>query len=158
MSTACEIEFENNPRKIVYAGQILRGTVRLTLTESINVRCVYIRIKGKAFARWNHGKSRVVAKEDYLDERTYFGGSNELKSSIKLSAGTHNYTFEFMLPPNLPSSVEGKTGRIKYTVRVILDVPLWTNKEFKEQFTLIHASNLNDYPSLRVINFITFIL
>lgn len=69
MTKTCKIVFENSPGKIVYAGQVLRGTVCLNLTEKTTVRGVYIRIKGKAYARWNVGNSRVVAKENYLDER-----------------------------------------------------------------------------------------
>ncbi|XP_055295696.1 arrestin domain-containing protein 1-like [Sitodiplosis mosellana] len=149
MSATCDIEFENNPRKIIYAGQLLRGTVRLNLTENFNVRSVYVRIRGKAFASWNSVETKVEVNEDYLDKKMYFVGSRESTSKINLEAGVHNYTFEFMLPSNVPSSIEGKYGQIKYTVGVVLDVPLWTNKVFKEPFTLMKALNLNDYPSLR---------
>lgn len=69
--SSCEIEFENSPRKIVYAGQLLRGTVRLYLAEKTTVRRVYIRINGKAYARWNVGSSRIVSKEKYFDERVH---------------------------------------------------------------------------------------
>lgn len=71
MSVSCEIEFENSPRKIVYAGQLLRGTVRLNLTERITVRSVYVRINGKAFAKWDSGQSKIVAKESYFDKKMY---------------------------------------------------------------------------------------
>lgn len=74
MSNACEIEFENSPRKIVYAGQLLRGTVRLNLKEKTNVRGVYIRINGKAYARWQVGNTQVVAREKYLDEKLFLLG------------------------------------------------------------------------------------
>lgn len=47
MSTTCKIEFENNPRRVVYAGQLLRGRVRLNLTKSKTVRGLYIRIHGR---------------------------------------------------------------------------------------------------------------
>lgn len=69
MSSTCEIEFENNPRKIVYAGDFIRGKVRLNLTENTNVRCVYIRINGKAKASWQQGRTRITSKEKYFDER-----------------------------------------------------------------------------------------
>lgn len=81
MPTSCEIEFENNPMKVIYAGQLLRGTVQLSLTEEKTVRGVYIRIHGKAYTHWTTGsgdnRKTFTGSEDYLDERTYFvGGSS----------------------------------------------------------------------------------
>lgn len=78
--TTCKIEFENNPRKVVYAGQTLRGTVRLNLTKSKLVRSLYIRIHGRAYVHWVDGtndnrKVRVfTGNEDYFSERTNFLG------------------------------------------------------------------------------------
>lgn len=156
MSATCDIDFENNARKIVYAGQLLRGTVRLNLLKKTDVLSVYIRINGKAYARWSHGKTTIVSEENYLDERIYLVGSNEAKCNISLEAGMHENTFEFMLPSDVPSSYEGEFGHIKYTIRVVMDFPRWIDKVFKEKFTLIKALNLNDFPSLRVITIAFF--
>ncbi|XP_055294937.1 arrestin domain-containing protein 1-like isoform X2 [Sitodiplosis mosellana] len=79
----------------------------------------------------------------------YFIGSRGSAGKIRLKAGKYKFTFEFILPSNVPSSIEGKIGQIKYTVRVVLDMPLWMNKVFKEPFILMKALNLNDLPSLR---------
>lgn len=51
MPTTCVIAFEN-PDRVYYAGQLLRGTVNLTLTNERKVRCVYVRIYGRAYAYW----------------------------------------------------------------------------------------------------------
>lgn len=74
MSTTCDIEFENNRLKIVYTGQVLRGTVRLNLMDTINVRSVYIRVNGKAFAQWRVGQSYTTAQEKCLDEKMQLAG------------------------------------------------------------------------------------
>lgn len=37
----CEIHFENNPTKVVYSGQLVRGTVQLNLSKDTNV-CVIV--------------------------------------------------------------------------------------------------------------------
>lgn len=83
MTIDIDIDFENNPNHIFYAGQLLRGTVRLTLGEEKKVRGVYIRIYGKAYCRWTSGsgKHRVtfVGQENYLNETTYFVGGSEGK-------------------------------------------------------------------------------
>lgn len=76
MPITCEVDFENNPMKVIYAGQLLRGMVRLTSTEHLNVRSIFIKIQGKAHAQWQDGtgeKSKTfTGDEDYLNERTYF--------------------------------------------------------------------------------------
>lgn len=68
MPTTCEIEFENNPDKIIYAGQLLRGTVWLTLTKEKCVRSVYIEIYGKAMAEWSEC-STYGGKQTFFDEK-----------------------------------------------------------------------------------------
>lgn len=74
MPTTCEIEFKNDPDKVIYAGQLLRGVVFLTLTEMKRVRAVYIRISRKAETSWNgpdpkssyRGEQISVIQESYL--------------------------------------------------------------------------------------------
>lgn len=72
MSTSCEIEFENNPKNIVYAGQLLRGTVRLNLMKKTNVHNLYIRITGKLYAFWYEGRTPITIKRNLLDNKMYF--------------------------------------------------------------------------------------
>lgn len=83
MPTTCTINFENNPMKVIYSNQMLRGTIHLNLTRTKNVRGVYICISGKASAKWeeysksssdSHEWDTFKGKEDYLNERTYFIG------------------------------------------------------------------------------------
>lgn len=74
MPTTCNIEFENSPSKLVYAGQLLRGTVQLNLTHQKNVCGVYIRIYGTAFVQWKEGRNELTGQEDYINEQMYFMG------------------------------------------------------------------------------------
>lgn len=77
MPTTCKIEFENNPKKIVYAGQLLRGKVQLNFNVQKTVRSVYIRLHGTAFCTWKQDRKPCQCKEDYLNDITYFvGGIN----------------------------------------------------------------------------------
>lgn len=70
---------------------------------------------------------------------------------MQLLPGTYNYNFQCVLPPGLPTSVEHDLGHIAYGVHVILDIPMWANEEFKENFTVIKTVNLNENPLYRVI-------
>lgn len=83
MPTTCAIEFLNNPQRAIYSGQLLCGTVNLTLTSAKHVRGVKIKIIGRGHCHWTtgSGKNRKShsANESYLDEETYFIGSNDGK-------------------------------------------------------------------------------
>lgn len=70
---------------------------------------------------------------------------------MKILPGAHRFPFECHLPPNLPTSVEGRIGHIRYSARVIIDVPMWRNKEFAQSFTVYRAIDLNADPRMRVI-------
>lgn len=69
---------------------------------------------------------------------------------LVVQAGEYNYTFSCVLPVDLPTSVEGKIGFIRYSVIVNLDRPMWPDQEFEESFTVLKPVNLNDNISLRV--------
>lgn len=91
MPTTCSIDFENNPQKVVHAGQLLRGIIKLTLTEEEQIRGAYIRIYGKAYCQWikGAGKNRrsFTGREDYLDETTYFIGGRD--GNVKITQNIH---------------------------------------------------------------------
>lgn len=67
-----------------------------------------------------------------------------------LPAGTHDFFFTCNLPPDLPSSISGYYGHIKYTACVMLHIPFWPNKKFEQKFHVFKPVNLNDFPELQV--------
>lgn len=74
MPTTCNIEFENNPMKVVFAGQLLRGTVQLIVANQKNVCGVYVYIHGGASVQWKEGRREVTGNEVYLSQQMYFVG------------------------------------------------------------------------------------
>lgn len=69
----------------------------------------------------------------------------------RVDAGHYSYPFECKLPIGLPTSLEEAKGYIRYTVKVVFDVPgIVPDLEFEEFFTVIKPLNLNDNPTLRV--------
>lgn len=83
MPTLIDIDLENNPEKVLYAGQLLRGTIKLATTSEKRVRGIYVQITGKGYCRWSKGsgKSRntYTGREYYLDEKTYLYGDENGK-------------------------------------------------------------------------------
>lgn len=64
---------------------------------------------------------------------------------IRVEPGHQSYPFECELPIGLPTSMEAKEGHIRYTVKVVFEVPdIVPHLEFVEVFTMIKPLNLND--------------
>lgn len=85
MPTTCVLDFENNPEKVVYAGQLLRGSIHLTLTSEKTVRGVYILIIGEASCQWTKGagssRKKYTGSEVYLEQKTYLFGDGNGKNN-----------------------------------------------------------------------------
>lgn len=84
-------------------------------------------IEGEAVSRWtessgsNKSQTTFVGDEKHLEKRFYIFGKKESETSIE--KGTHIYDFEFQLPSNLPYTIEGKYGHVRYFVKATLDLP-----------------------------------
>lgn len=75
MSTTCKISFDNNPEKVFYAGQLLKGTVDLHFKSNKSVRCIYVRVQGFGFVHWKEHRRPCQGNEDYMNAMTCFVGS-----------------------------------------------------------------------------------
>lgn len=79
--------------------------------------------------------------------------SNQIKfelGKIRMMPGTYAYRFQFIIPPHVPSSVEGSVGHIRYTACLTIDIPMFQSKEFQQTFYVLKSIDLNNYPMLRV--------
>lgn len=173
MPTTCEIEFANNPLKVFYSGQSLRAVLRLNLTKQKNVRGVYFQLYGSACASWTeyewfgglHSNRWKIynGSEEYLNKVSYFVGplvgnvsrkqARILRKStrkFKLAPGVHNYTFECVLPSDLPTSFEAKHGHIRYCARFVVDIIYPCRKICELPFFVIKPFDLNLNPILHV--------
>lgn len=64
---------------------------------------------------------------------------------------THRFPFQYKLPPELPASFESEFGSIRYTVKVIIDMPRQMNIEMEETIKVYKMIDAND-PQLQVID------
>lgn len=78
MPTTCEIDFDDNPMKIVFAGEMLCGTVRLKLTKEHCIRAIYIRINGHASVRMDD-PTRSASRQTYLNKKMFLVRGNNGK-------------------------------------------------------------------------------
>lgn len=96
MSITCEIEFENNPFKVIYAGQLLRGTIRLGLTEEKTICGIFVKLSGKAYALWTQGcgdkRKTYTGKEEYLNAETCLVGGRDGKHNEIIINSTESFS------------------------------------------------------------------
>lgn len=177
--TSCEILFENNANHVYYGGDIVKGNVIITLhkekiikgAKSIvlyrnkfiefshlisfcsSISGIYITIVGNAECMWteNSGDKRIFyrGKECYLSTRIFFIGKED-GEPITLHPDVYKYDFSCQLPEDLPTSMEGTHGSIRYTATVTVNVPIWPDKIYRSGFTVIRAVNLNEMFELKV--------
>ncbi|XP_055375336.1 arrestin domain-containing protein 3-like [Condylostylus longicornis] len=163
----CAIKFDNNPLATFYSGSIIHGKVEIILEKPMKIRGISLIISGQASVKWtemeqhidnsrpHNNKTRTetvyyTASESYIHTITYLCGSPN-DSEITLDTGIHIYTFSCALPPQLPSSVEGCYGKIRYSTKVVFDRPWKFDKTFTTGFTVIRVSDLNnEHPSIRL--------
>lgn len=68
----------------------------------------------------------------------------------KLPSGQHNFPFQFMLPPTLPSSFEHQYGQVRYMLKATIDKPWKFDHHTKLPFTVVSLLDLNAIPEAPV--------
>lgn len=68
-----------------------------------------------------------------------------------LAVGNHSFDFTLNLPNNLPSSLEGNHGYVRYTAKVILKRKYKIDLCYKISFTVLSHTDLNINPQMSVI-------
>ena len=63
--------------------------------------------------------------------------------SFELKASRHEWPFKFTLPTQLPTSFEGEFGRVRYSVRVLVQRSWKLDLEYKQVFTVNSVVDLN---------------
>lgn len=131
---------------VYFPGQTVHGKVHFTLTESVSSKGVRLEGNGKAFVRWTTSDGKhtytFVGREDYLQsvENLLYEDGRE----FEIPAGRHEFPFSFQLPEGIPSSFEGKHGRVRYSIKaVIVRSLLQRNFECKQPFTVNAPLDLN---------------
>lgn len=65
MPTTCVVAFENNPSKVVYSGQLLRGVVHVSVTNEKFIQSGYVKFLGEGNVRWTES----IQKKKYDSRR-----------------------------------------------------------------------------------------
>ncbi|XP_064616311.1 arrestin domain-containing protein 2-like [Liolophura sinensis] len=112
------------PNGLIKAGEILKGRLIFSLTESITLKEVTVTIHGRSEVSFQAGKYTYSKKEKYIKEvKTLFPLNGSQDS--ELGPGDHSLDFEQFIPPNVPTSFEGKYGHVRYSIDAKLDRGIW---------------------------------
>ncbi|XP_031836207.1 uncharacterized protein LOC116428565 isoform X6 [Nomia melanderi] len=144
----------DQPQQVYYSGQQISGHVHLDVSEPVNVLGIRLKYKGEAQVYFTDRSAGIRRKfsafESYLHVETYLAGDGKEKSTI--TGGV--YPFSLTLPENLPCSFEGRYGRVRYSIRALLDVT--TIYRFSTNiipFTVAPILDLNRDPLAAVVTY-----
>lgn len=101
-------------------------------------------MEGKAECNWTaKGKTEHKGVQNYFSYTTDFIELNGA-AAVKVQPGRHVFNFEVRLPAEIPYSVEGKHGHIRYQIDADLLAPLTNDLHAEEPFLIIRPENLNE--------------
>lgn len=160
MPTECEIKFDSNPNGVYYSGQTLTGHVELRLDNPKKVKNLKLIISGCAEVKWTKNKisrkngaaashSRRLKRETYTGKEEFITSEVALiprvnDDAIEIPAGTHEYKFSCQIPTQAATSFEGEHGKVRYTIRAVLDRPWKFDQTCTIAFTVLQPLDLNE--------------
>ncbi|XP_029649169.1 arrestin domain-containing protein 1 [Octopus sinensis] len=100
-------------------GEILRGSIQLSLSSPTLLRTIMISVLGEGRVCWEDNQQQNQASEIYMDASKLIMDMKNTEP-LSLNAGPHNFPFDYQLPYNLPSSFIGKYGNVTYVLKAII--------------------------------------
>ncbi|XP_076638878.1 uncharacterized protein LOC143350713 isoform X6 [Colletes latitarsis] len=144
----------DHPQQVYYSGRQVSGNVHLDVEEPVQALGIRLKYKGEAQVYFTDRSAGIRRKfsafESYLHVETYLVGDGKEKSMITNGV----YPFSLTLPENLPCSFEGRYGRVRYSIRALLDVT--TIYRFSTNiipFTVASILDLNRDPLAPVVSY-----
>lgn len=153
------VEFYGGKRTF-YPGEALNGTLRLKVNKELKLRGIRLEFHGKASIHWSEstgsGENRRTRhyrnSETYIDTlATLFGKApGQDGDDPVLQPGDYSYPFQFLIPnQNMPTSVEGRHGYIRYWLKGVIDRPWRFDITTTAVFTMLEYVDINTLPLLQ---------
>ncbi|XP_067666559.1 arrestin domain-containing protein 3-like [Haliotis asinina] len=150
----------DNHQAVYSPGQCLQGLITLELEEEMEMKGIQLQLFGGARVKWSEscskgvGMARRTVTKHYIAHDTYFNdelvlfgkAAGEAGDNVTLSAGRYAYSFQYQLPPDIPSSFEGALGRVRYWLRGVITKPWTYDDTTKKLFTVANLLDLNAEP------------
>jgi len=156
-----KIVFPDNKHAVFWSGQHMQGQLVVTLNQGIEIDKIKLKIKGECDIHWTENQTRVndegeveTVVVEYENEEDYFKvkfpicGEDAHDNRRWLDAGEHTFPFHYQLPRNIPSSFEGRHGRVRYYAEAKIKRP-GKDKKAKKIFTVLDTYDLNYEPAAK---------
>ncbi|XP_068560416.1 arrestin domain-containing protein 3-like [Cebidichthys violaceus] len=135
-----------NERGTFSPGDTLSGRVTVVTSGETKVQCFSVKAKGKAKVTWHEKEGQATGT--HRDKKKYFyfehiiiQDKNKGDGSEIIRSGKNMYPFTFVIPnTDMPSSYEGKWGKITYSVRAQLTQSIWLVHKTKTEFPFLTKS------------------
>lgn len=110
-------------------------------------------MEGVENATWSIGTSnnkRTYSEtHKWLDSVTYVWGSKYVESQ-PIAIGAYKYDFSCLIPANVPYTLEGEYGYVRFKVDANLDIPWARDLHSEKAFTVMRQDDLNLFPLLKI--------
>lgn len=132
-----------------FPGEVINGTLNVKVNGELKLRGIRLEFHGAANVFTSSGdqrRKRPANNEVYIDlVATLFGKApEETGENPVLQPGDYNFPFQFHTPTqNLPTSIEGKFGHVRYWLRASIDRPWRFDITTKSVFTVIEYVDIN---------------
>ena len=142
-----------------YPGQVISGSIQMTLTEPKWYQYVAVHLEGKGRVHWTESHTtgtgddqrtetrHYSANETYADLSVVVWGNKEAPQPTRIDPGTFNFPFQLTIPPHCPPTFGSVTGKIVYKLFGIISSQV---SEYKIESPLIISAliDLNQQPNL----------
>ncbi|XP_077418602.1 arrestin domain-containing protein 3-like [Vanacampus margaritifer] len=141
------VEYDQVNEKGTFSpGDVLSGRVTVVAIKETKVQCLMVNAKGKVEVKWydQNGQTTVL----HQDEKNYFylehiilQDKNKGDGSEIIRQGRSVYPFTFVIPNiDMPSSYDGKWGRITYSLQAQLTQSIWSVHKTRIEFPFLTKS------------------
>ncbi|CAK1541999.1 unnamed protein product [Leptosia nina] len=144
---------------VYFCGQPIHGKLVFNQDKVKSFRGIYAKLKGYCKVHWTTQETRTHqgkhethtvhhdSYEEYINHKMYIIGSES--GEVELKPGHYEFPFQFILPPNCPSSFEGTVGHVRYEIKVVVDRAFKIDQEKKVAVRVISLLDLNQDPYCR---------
>ncbi|XP_029366439.1 arrestin domain-containing protein 3-like isoform X2 [Echeneis naucrates] len=134
-----------NERGTFSPGDIISGRVVVVTSKETKVQVFLVRAKGKAEVTWHEQEAQAPVVHNkkiyFCFEHIILQDRNKGDGSEIIGPGRNVYPFSFKIPnKDMPSSYEGKWGKITYTLRAQLTQSIWLVHKTKTEFPFLTKS------------------
>lgn len=111
-------------------------------------------ITGEAKVKWTESRSnrsdeKFSSHEQYLNSKTVLFGTLD-GPTVTFPRGNHTYNFACELPERLPGTLNSKRAKIKYEVKLVMDIPYAIDPCETATFDIVNVIDLNQNLPLKL--------